>query len=229
MTRSQRTRGVAGHAAAGVVILLCCLVPSFAETVSYRYDAVGRLTTAVYEADGTNAAIHYVYDADGTRTNVVSVARGDHSYDSDGDAWGDLDELVHIGDLTLTPDGDVDADRLANVDEIAFGSDVFLADSDGDGADDYHEWVSDTDPNCVTSRFVIVGIVRSNVPPSVVVTFSSRPTRHYTLRKRTGSLIDGAWSNVTGQVNIPGVGPEDILSDTNPPAMGFYQIGVSRP
>jgi len=66
MTRSPRTRHMLG--AVFLMALLGVLDPSavFAsETVTYTYDALGRVTSATY---GSGIVINYTYDAAGNRT-----------------------------------------------------------------------------------------------------------------------------------------------------------------
>lgn len=63
-------------------MLAASIVPSFAGTVSYTYDALGRLNTADY---GNNVVIQYSYDAAGNRTQVVTNGA---SPPPSGSTWG---------------------------------------------------------------------------------------------------------------------------------------------
>ncbi|MGX0610178.1 YD repeat-containing protein [Ralstonia pickettii] len=49
-------------------------VPAVAGSVSYTYDALGRLATAVYNNGSTTTTITYSYDAAGNRTSVVTTS-----------------------------------------------------------------------------------------------------------------------------------------------------------
>lgn len=198
------------------------------EVVTYTYDGAGRLVTAVYQAGNTNAALHYRYDANGNRTNYLSIAGNDTSVDTDGDSLADLDELVYFGALGETAAGDTDDDGLDNSTELGFGSNPALADTDTDDADDYHEWVADTDPNNPSSRFAIATIVVSNAPASVSVIFPSSAARWYTLRART-NLCAGAWTNIAGQTQVQGSGGTDTLTDPSPAQRRYYDVEVLRP
>ncbi|CAB3769740.1 RHS repeat domain-containing protein [Paraburkholderia humisilvae] len=59
----------------GTILLLTSAAAAFpASNASYTYDALGRLTKAVY-SDGTKTStVTYSYDAAGNRTSVVSTS-----------------------------------------------------------------------------------------------------------------------------------------------------------
>ena len=53
-----------------VVVMVCFVLPCFAETVIYEYDNLYRLTKATY-SDGT--IIEYTFDAAGNRQSVIKT------------------------------------------------------------------------------------------------------------------------------------------------------------
>ncbi|MDQ0612254.1 hypothetical protein QFZ83_006425 [Variovorax sp. W1I1] len=59
------------------LVVACTLVlsslPSYAGSVSYTYDALGRMATAVYNNGTTSTTITYSYDAAGNRTSVATT------------------------------------------------------------------------------------------------------------------------------------------------------------
>jgi YD repeat-containing protein len=57
-----------------VVMLALPLTQAYGGSVSYSYDALGRLVKAVY-TDGISTTITYSYDATGNRTSVVTIGR----------------------------------------------------------------------------------------------------------------------------------------------------------
>ena len=60
---------------AGLLLLLgsaCCSVPALAGSVSYSYDALGRLKAAVYNSGSSTTTITYSYDAAGNRVAVTT-------------------------------------------------------------------------------------------------------------------------------------------------------------
>jgi PKD repeat protein len=99
-------------------------------------------------------------------------------------------------------------------------------DPDHDGADNYHEYLADTDPTNALSFFRILSI--SNTP-TVSVTFLSSANRTYTLFFTT-NLASGVWSNVPSQTDIPGTGQVEALADPSPGGGSrFYRVGVRVP
>lgn len=86
---------------------LLCPLPLLAGTVTYKYDALDRLTQVSYP-EGT--IVQYAYDPAGNRTQKL---------------------------ITNSDDIDSDGDGLANQQEIdIYGTDPFALDSDGDGLRD---------------------------------------------------------------------------------------------
>jgi len=107
---------------------------------------------------------------------------------------------------------------------------VAAGNPDNDPHTTLQEWVADTNPTNALSYFRIAGI--SNGPP-VAVHFLSSSNRQYTLSCATnlaGNGPDIIWSNVSGQVNVPGTGATRALTDTNAPnRQKFYRVGVRVP
>ena len=197
-----------------------------AETTRYWYDEAGRLTGVGYAVAVTNtAAIQYEYDINGNRTNVLALGRGDTA-NTDGDDLRDVDELAFFGDLTQTGSGDFDAAGLATSNELAFGSDPALRDTDGDDSDDREEWIADTAPNNPNSYFHILAISNEPMPG---VCFDSSTNRVYTMQAAT-NMANSAWSNVPGSGPRAGAGGMDLMQDTNEPLAGpFYRLDVQLP
>ncbi len=198
------------------------------ETARYWYDSAGRLVAVGYTATtSTNAAaIRYAYDANGNRTNLTVNGLGDGT-NTDGDDLPDGLEVTYFGHLGQTGAGDADGDRLRNADELAAGSDPALRNTDGDPADDYHEWMADTGPADPNAYFGIVAV--SNAPAGLKVVFRSSARRTYTL-KCLADLTAGAWTNVPGQGPRPGVDGLDSMTDAHPAARGgFYRLNVEKP
>ena len=86
----------------------------------------------------------------------------------------------------------------------------------------WQEYVADTDPTDPNSRFVITAF--SNTPQTTV-SFPSSSRRYYTLRT-CADLPSGSWTNVQGQVNIPGDGGMASLQDASPGTQKFYRVEV---
>jgi len=100
---------------------------------------------------------------------------------------------------------------------------------DADAHTTYQEWVADTNPTNALSYF---RVAISNVAPATVH-FLSSSNRHYTLTVATNLVGQGSgtlWTDIPGQVNVPGRGGADSLTDTNPPlSQQFYRVRVSVP
>jgi hypothetical protein len=93
---------------------------------------------------------------------------------------------------------------------------------DGDGVPAWKEYVSDTNPTNPASYFYISSI--SN-PSFAIVTFLSSSRRYYTLQY-CEDLINGAWANIQGQVNIQGADGLDSLQDSTNATKRFYRVRV---
>ncbi len=89
--------------------------------------------------DNDGDAVYAIYEAD--------LGSDPNNADTDGDGWDDFlewvyttDAALYVLDPTLTPDDDDDG--VYQVYEADLGSDPLSADTDGDGWDDFTEWVN---------------------------------------------------------------------------------------
>jgi hypothetical protein len=98
-------------------------------------------------------------------------------------------------------------------------------DADGDGFNNWREYVTDTDPTNSASYFRIVAV--SNLPP-LRVYFLSSTGRVYTLNW-SSNLVSGVWTNVPDQGPRYGVGGPDWMQDTNSAPVKFYRMNVNLP
>jgi PKD repeat protein len=99
-------------------------------------------------------------------------------------------------------------------------------DPDHDGADNYHEYVAETNPTNAVSYFRIQSISNAT---GIALFYPSSANRNYTLYCTTdpGS---GRWTNIPVQTDIPGSGGLDVLTDPAPTtAPRFYWVGVRLP
>ena len=95
--------------------------------------------------------------------------------------------------------------------------------ADNDGHTNEEEWIADTNPTNALSGFNLI-----NVAPGTptLVTFPSSSNRQYTLYFSTNLV---SWTNVTGQVDVPGSGGVMSLSNAEPPILRFYKVAVELP
>jgi hypothetical protein len=103
-------------------------------------------------------------------------------------------------------------------------STVAAGDPDGDAFTTFQEWIADTDPTNSLSYFRVEAILPG---PPVTVQFLGSTNRQYSLSSAT-TLADPVWTDVAGQVDIPG-GGLDSLADTNSAAGKFYRVRVKIP
>ncbi|SHK48895.1 Metallo-peptidase family M12 [Rubritalea squalenifaciens DSM 18772] len=104
--------------------------------LDYETETGYTLTVKVTDAGGLSATADVA-------VNVTNVTTGD---DSDLDGLEDDWEVASYGSTTATAgDGDLDADGLTDLEELALGSDPASGDSDGDGFADILETVLGTD------------------------------------------------------------------------------------
>ena len=86
------------------------------ETVTYTYDAAGRLLGADY---GNGRSLSYLYDPAGNLLRKSAVVFTDSDNDGLPDAW----ETAHFGDLSRDGNGDFDHDGMTDRAEYLAGTD----------------------------------------------------------------------------------------------------------
>jgi hypothetical protein len=101
------------------------------------------------------------------------------------------------------------------------------ADSDGDGMNNWQEWIADTNPTNSASNLRIVGISRTN--SATTVTWQSVSTRNYSV-ERASQLSSSASSFSTLATNVPGLADVTSYTDTNAVGAGpfFYRVLVRQ-
>jgi hypothetical protein len=102
---------------------------------------------------------------------------------------------------------------------------VIEGNPDQDPYTTYEEWVADTDPTDEMSYFHIESI---SIASPVTVYFQSSSNRIYTLYG-TAHLPAVEWNAVPGQIDIPGSGGLDALTDTADGPRKYYKLQVNTP
>jgi hypothetical protein len=95
----------------------------------------------------------------------------------------------------------------------------------GDGVPASAKYVMDTDPNVAGDYLRITSV--SNAAAERDIAFTPASTRRYYTLSRREDLTAGGWSNVVGQVGVPGGGGSRTMQDTNAAARAFYRVNVT--
>lgn len=95
----------------------------------------------------------------------------------------------------------------------------------GDGVPASDKYVMDVDPTVSGNSLRLTSIVQADGETEVAFTPASS-RRYYTLTRRD-SLTEGGWSNVVGNIRVPGSGGEQALTDEEPTGTMFYRVTVT--
>jgi len=181
-------------------------------------------TAGAYDCDTSNNVVFTADDGQGETNSVVTNGTWIIvPYDSDTDELSDGWEWNNFSTLANDGSGDVD----------------------NDGADNYNEFVADTDPNDTGSVFMVNSIVASNSGVHDI-TVSTRPARQYIINYTDDDLTqDPAWYGFgntndrigtwieTNEESSTYTFTDDTTADTttNEPADGrrFYKVKVKSP
>jgi hypothetical protein len=181
--------------------------------VSYEFgEGVSLSPLASYQyAEGVAASPVVSYEfAEGISVSPVVSYYYQLVLDSVGDGIPDLWRARYFGGLGTT----------TNAISCA------TCDPDGDGANNYQEYIADTNPTNALSYFHLQSITPL---PNVVVAFQSSSNRSYTLYSDV-DLSTGTWSSVSGQTNVPGTGGILTLTNAAPADLQmFFRVGVQLP
>jgi hypothetical protein len=178
--------------------------PPFTTTVTHLSLGTNHLHTTAWDQHGAGsitASIAVVVMCDTDKDGVPDC----DDPDDDGDGLSDVYETHHFGNSTnAQPHLDADLDGFSNLSEA----------------------IADTDPTNSLSFFHLL-IPTPGHPDRYTV--PSAVGRIYTLQASSGLAAGNTWSNITGQVNIPGTGADLILTDPQPEALRIYRLWVTLP
>jgi hypothetical protein len=99
-------------------------------------------------------------------------------------------------------------------------------DSDGDGMNNYEEWLAGTDPTNPSSVLELLTPSLTNNPPGIVVSWQSVTNRTYFLER--SSNLGGQPAFTTLAANIPGQPGVTTYIDTSAVGFGpfYYRVGI---
>jgi hypothetical protein len=141
-----------------------------------------------------------------------------------------IDNDLHITGLYTAPAGNPDSNSNSIPDEWelqVFGNltNSATGDNDGDGLDNFGEWVAGTHPTNGTSVFRFTNLVQ-NVGVGMVLRWSSESNRYYTLRLSTNLLLDPFSGVLTNR--MPANPPMNVHTDAVTRPGAFYQVIVTN-
>jgi hypothetical protein len=100
------------------------------------------------------------------------------------------------------------------------------ADADGDGMNNWQEWVAGTGPTNASSNLRLLSLALANQPARATLTWSSVTNRTYYIWRST-NLSAASYSIALS--NIAGLSGTTSIIDSNPPTgRAFYRIGIQQ-
>jgi hypothetical protein len=98
------------------------------------------------------------------------------------------------------------------------------ADSDGDGMNNWQEWIAGTNPTDAASALQVLTPLFT--PPGMVLRWSSDTNHAYSIERTTSSNSPAAFTLI--RTNLPGLSPTTTCIDTTAPlqSAAFYRVGT---
>ena len=93
---------------------------------------------------------------------------------------------------------------------------------EGDGVPAWEEYVADTSPADSASYLHLISV--TNTLTSATVAFAPSSTHRFYTLVTCSDLVAGTWSNVTGQVNVPGTGGAQNMTDMMALPQVYYKV-----
>ena len=142
-----------------------------------------------------------------------------------------MDDLVvaDYNPLTVDDPNDVDGDGMPDSWETTHGLNARAndasADSDGDGAGNYAEYIADTNPTNPASVFML-NILSAG---DATVSWESSSNRQYSLWHATNLVDANPWTPLAQMTNLSGTGGTMIYTNSTPDACEFFKTSVFLP
>jgi len=178
--------------------------------------------------DGSRTVEHFVHDHN-TTWSAGATASPDGRKIIFNSSWG-TGTTYYVYVAHMPECFDMDFDGIPDAWEELYGTTNMFSggtsDCDGDGASDYHEYISDTIPTSNLSFFQINTLQHTNYHS---VTFACSTSRVYSLQYATNPVLN-SWSTVDTETNITGETDGTLsLDDTNTYPFNCYRVRVALP
>jgi hypothetical protein len=174
-----------------------------------------------------------LYDLSGTDSRLIL---GDYSTNG---AFGDsadvdIDYVSYDLNGDYLPTGaDADGDGMTDAWEYNYFNDITAAsstsDSDGDGESNLREFIADTNPGDVNSRFRAYAPVATALNTWSITVPDTSPNRNYSLYSTDDLSLPSSWNPVLGQGPVSGNGGDLIFMDTATSPSCFFRVQVELP
>lgn len=169
-----------------------------------------------------NGSYRFTFNDQTAQYSLEQVATLDTDADGLPDTWENANGL-NPRDAT-DAFGDADGDGLRNTREQGMGSNPQVADTDGDGANDYVEYVAGT---AVTDPASAPALSPSLTGAGLTLTWPGAVGRTYDLLS-SDNLTTGAWQPVPGWTNLAGESGAMTASLPSPASTGGqYRLHIS--
>jgi hypothetical protein len=195
------------------------VTPSYSCTMPLPAGGKGSFTNAPLFVDPSGGDFHLQPTSPCINSGGIGYVVG--SYDLDGNPriqGGTVD----VGAYELqNPTSVLSYAWLQQFDLPVDGSADF-ADSDGDGMNNWQEWVAGTNPTNAASLLTLT--VPTLTPGRVTLSWSSVTNRNYFVQRATDLSVRAPFALL--QNNIKGLSGITSYTDTNAPSPAYYRVGV---
>ena len=196
----------------GGLLAYCCTTPQY---------GVGSITNAPLFVDLTNNNLRLQSNSPCINAGLNSYAPGLTDLDGSPRIVGGT---VDMGAYECQSPALLDYYLWLQSYGLPTAASAVYADSDGDGLNNWQEWLAGTSPTNAASALRLQLPV--SVPGNVTLTWSSVTNRTYFVQRATSLVTPPTFSLL--QTNLPGLPDTTSFTDTNPPPSGpaFYRVGV---
>lgn len=192
-------------------------------------DGLGNLRGYAY---GANIGWINFENTGGAKVDLLTGRLSGHAWSANC-GWISLSNTVaHVQTDTIAPGADTDGDGIADAWELTYTNSLTaftaVTDSDGDGMPDAMEYLADTSPLDPNDLLRITSAAFASGGTNASLTWLSKPTRHYYVKKTPNLTAPAWWDSGLGLIAPDGVTTTRVFDDTNAPTR-FYRVQAIRP